>query len=701
MPKPLVIVESPAKARTIAGFLGDDYVVESSVGHIRDLPRSAKEIPAAYKGEEWAQRTGGVDYTSDFKAIYIVPNEKREQVKKLKSLLEDAEELYVATDEDREGESIAWHLLEVLNPQIPVRRMVFHEITDRAIHDAIENWRDLDRQLVDAQEARRILDRLVGWEVSPILWRMVRQGLSAGRVQSVATRLVVDRERERMAFRSASYHDLEGSFEAHDVAFPATLVELDGTRLATGRDFDASTGALSGKADVVLLDEERASALATGLDGATFAVESVEAKDYKQRPYAPFITSTLQQEAARKLRFSAARAMAVAQRLYERGYITYMRTDSTNLSGQAVAAARSEVEGRYGREYLPEKPRVYAGKVKSAQEAHEAIRPAGESFRHPDDVAGELDSDERRLYELVWKRTVACQMADARGKRVALRLGADAAVEGDTQRAVFAASGKTIEFPGFLRAYVEGSDDPDADLEDQERRLPSVEEGEEVACRDLEVASHATQPPARYTEASLVKELESRGIGRPSTYASVLDRVQSVGYVFKRGAALVPSWTGMGVTSLLEQLFPDFVDYDFTARMEQDLDAMANGEIELAPWLHDFYFGNGQVGLRQIVESGLEGADPKEACTIRLPGGDDSGDDLVVRVGRYGPYLQRGDSDEEKASIPDDLPPADPRARRRIGRPGEGRWPGPRHRPRDRPRDHGAHRPLRAVRAVG
>ncbi|HLF99076.1 MAG TPA: type I DNA topoisomerase [Acidimicrobiia bacterium] len=665
MPKPLVIVESPAKARTIAGFLGADYLVESSVGHIRDLPRSSKEIPKAYKGEEWAQRTGGVDYTSDFKPIYIVPPEKKDQVNKLKSLLTNASEVFLATDEDREGESIAWHLLEVLSPGVPVRRMVFHEITDRAIHEAIENWRELDRRLVDAQEARRILDRLVGWEVSPILWRMVRRGLSAGRVQSVATRLIVDRERERMAFRSASYHDIAGTFEARDIPFPASLVEVDGRRVASGRDFDPATGQLKGQADAVLLGDDDARTLVRALDGAEFTVATVDAKDYTQSPVPPFITSTLQQEAARKLRFSAGRTMAVAQRLYERGYITYMRTDSTNLSEQAVAAARGEVRARYGNEYLPATPRTYQKKVKSAQEAHEAIRPAGESFRHPDEVARELDNDESRLYDLVWKRTVACQMADAKGKRLSLRLTADAAT-GD--RVVFAASGKTIEFPGFLRAYVEGSDDPDADLEDQERRLPSVEVGEQVACQSLESAAHSTQPPARYTEASLVKELENRGIGRPSTYASVLDRIQSVGYVFKKGTALVPSWTGMAVTQLLERHFAEFVDYDFTARMEEDLDAMASGDIELAPWLHDFYFGNGQVGLRQMVDGRLDDVSPRDVCTIpigRVPAdgdegngdGDDSRDEVVVRVGRYGPYIQRGEIEDAKASIPDDLPP--------------------------------------------
>ncbi|HVM40951.1 MAG TPA: type I DNA topoisomerase, partial [Acidimicrobiia bacterium] len=601
-------------------------------------------------GEPWARL--GVDVDNDFKPVYVVPAEKRHQVRKLKQYLADASELYLATDEDREGESIAWHLLEVLSPSqaVPVRRMVFHEITERAIAEAIDNWRELDRRLVDAQEARRVLDRLVGWEVSEVLWKKVMQGLSAGRVQSVATRLVVARERERMAFRSASFHDLEGVFSARDVDFTATLVEVDGTRLATGRDFDAATGQLRGDTDVVALDEAAADDLRRRLEGADFAVAAVESRDYHQSPYPPFITSTLQQEAGRKLRFSAARTMAVAQRLYERGYITYMRTDSTNLSEQAVAAARTEVRTRYGAEFLPDAPRVYRKKVKSAQEAHEAIRPSGEVFRFPDDVRGEVDTDEFRLYELVWKRTVACQMADARGKRLSIRLSG---TTDDDRTTVFAASGKTIEFAGFLRAYVEGADDPDAELEDREVRLPSVEENEAVDCRSIETAAHATQPPARYTEASLVKELESRGIGRPSTYASVLQTIQSRGYVFKKGSALVPSWTAFAVTKLLEGHFDSLVDYDFTARMEEDLDGIARGEIEAAPWLHRFYFGNGQVGLKKLVADHLPEIDAREVNSIPI-GADGDGNDVVVRVGRYGPYLQRG---EDRASIPEDIAP--------------------------------------------
>jgi DNA topoisomerase-1 len=649
MPRPLVIVESPAKARTIAGFLGDAFVVESSVGHIRDLPRNASEIPKAYKGEPWARL--GVDVDNDFKPLYVIPAEKRDQVRKLKEMLGDASELYLATDEDREGESIAWHLLEVLSPPptVPVRRMVFHEITSRAIQEAIDNWRELDRRLVDAQEARRVLDRLVGWEVSEVLWKKVMQGLSAGRVQSVATRLVVARERERMAFRSASYHDLEGSFVAHDVPFSATLVEVGGRRVATGRDFDAATGQLRAGAEVVALDERAATGLARRLDGAAFGVSDVESRDYTQSPVPPFITSTLQQEAGRKLRFSAARTMAVAQRLYERGYITYMRTDSTNLSEQAVSAARSEIARRYGDAYLPSGPRTYRKKVKSAQEAHEAIRPAGDAFRFPDDLVGELDADESRLYDLVWKRTVACQMTDARGKRLVVRLGAAA---GD-EPVVFSASGKTIDFPGFLRAYVEGADDPDAELEDREVRLPDVTVGEGVECAALEVAGHATQPPARYTEASLVKELESRGIGRPSTYAAVIQTIQSRGYVFRKGTALVPSWTAFAVVQLLEGHFGELVDYDFTARMEESLDEIARGERDGAPWLRSFYFGNGEVGLKQLVADHLPAIDARAINSIPV-GPDAEGRDIVVRVGRYGPYLQRGD---DRASLPEDLAP--------------------------------------------
>jgi DNA topoisomerase-1 len=651
LPKPLVIVESPAKAKTIAGFLGPGYAVESSIGHIRDLPRKAQEVPAAYKDEPWAKRWG-VDVDNDFKPLYVVPAEKKAQVAKLKALLKDANEVFLATDEDREGEAIAWHLLEVLSPRVPVRRMVFHEITRAAIQDAVDHWRELDRKLVDAQETRRILDRLVGWDISEVLWKKVSPRLSAGRVQSVATRLVVERERSRMAFRSAGYWDLEGTFEAKGVAFGASLTSVDGKRLATGKDFESATGQLSAAAagTVALLDETAASGLVERLTGVDYSVTSVESRDWKQSPHPPFMTSTLQQEASRKLRFGAERTMRLAQKLYEAGYITYMRTDSVSLSEQAVAAARSEISERYGADYLPDKPRAYSRKVKNAQEAHEAIRPAGDRFRRPEEVAREVDADAARLYDLVWKRCVASQMADARGRRVSLRIGAESTA-GET--VLFSASGKTITFPGFLRAYVEGSDDPDAELEDREVRLPSLEQGESVANTEMEAAGHATQPPARYTEASLVAELETRGIGRPSTYASVIQTIQDRGYVWKKGSALVPSWTAFAVVKLLEQHFAHLVDYEFTARMEESLDDIARGERESVPWLRQFYFGNGVVGLRTLVEQRVPQIDAREINTIPI-GSDAEGCDIVVRVGRYGPYLSRGD---QTAPVPDGIAP--------------------------------------------
>ena len=667
MAKPLVIVESPAKARTIARFLGSEFVVESSVGHIRDLPKDAKEIPAAYKGESWARL--GVDVEGGFKPLYVVNSEKKHVVTKLKSLLKDATELYLATDEDREGESIAWHLMEVLNPPagMPVRRMVFHEITPQAIRDAVENWRQLDRRLVDAQEARRILDRLYGYEVSPVLWRKVLPRLSAGRVQSVATRILVERERARMRFRSASYSDIEAQFSApaapakagmDSPRFGATLVAIDGTRLATGRDFD-ETGARS-SADVVVLDSAGARALVDRLAGATFSVKSVDEKPYKRTPYPPFMTSTMQQEAGRKLRFTSQRAMSVAQRLYENGYITYMRTDSTALSETALNAARSQARQLYGAEYVPDQPRQYTRKVKNAQEAHEAIRPAGDSFRMPEQVAREVAPDEAALYELIWKRTIASQMADVRGKSVQVRITGRSSADEETE---FSAGGKVIEFPGFLRAYVEGSDDPDAELEDREVRLPALAVGDTVTAEALEPKDHATQPPPRYTEASLVKALEEMGVGRPSTYASIIATIQDRGYVWKKGSALVPSYTAFAVVNLLESHFGDLVDYAFTARMEDDLDGIAGGAKEAQPWLSKFYFGNagsaaaeadnGHSGLRDMVKERLEAIDPRAINSIPL-GTDPDGKEIVVRVGRYGPYLSR---DGETAAVPENIAP--------------------------------------------
>ncbi|HET9059222.1 MAG TPA: type I DNA topoisomerase [Acidimicrobiales bacterium] len=662
MAKPLVIVESPAKAKTIAGFLGDGYMVESSVGHIRDLPSDAGDIPPAFKGEPWARL--GVDVDNGFKPLYIVVPGKKERVTKLKSLLKQASELYLATDEDREGEAIAWHLMEVLSPRVPVRRMVFHEITREAIQRAVDNSRDLDRRLVDAQEARRILDRLYGYEVSPVLWKKVLQGLSAGRVQSVATRLLVERERTRMHFRTASYWDIEGRFQAEGGSFNALLVTLDGKRLATGRDF--GDDARLGRADAVLLDEAGARGLAARLEGRDFAVRTTEEKPWRRSPYAPFTTSTLQQEAGRKLRFPAARTMRVAQDLYEAGYITYMRTDSTTLSDQAITASRNVVRDLYGDNYLPSGPRRYDKKVKNAQEAHEAIRPAGDSFRHPERAG--LSGDQLRLYELIWKRTVASQMSDAQGTSVQVRLGATSSAGEDAE---FAANGRVVDFPGFLRAYVEGSDDPEAELEDREVRLPRLASGDALAAETLEPQGHSTQPPARYTEASLVKALEELGVGRPSTYATVIDTIQRRNYAWKKGSALVPSWIGFAVVSLLEKHFAKLVDYGFTAGMEEDLDEIARGEEEPLPWLTRFYFGQGPTaegatagtgaddgrsdpaGLKQMVTDRLGDIDARAVNSIPVGDGSSS---IVVRVGKYGPYLQEGETDR-RVSVPEDMAP--------------------------------------------
>ncbi|MGO8873646.1 MAG: type I DNA topoisomerase [Acidimicrobiales bacterium] len=705
--KPLVIVESPAKAKTIARLLGPGYVVESSIGHIRDLPRRADEVPAAYKGEAWSRL--GVDVDNGFKPLYVVSSEKKSQVAKLKQLVKQASEVYLASDEDREGESIAWHLLEVLAPRVPVKRMVFHEITRPAIERAVNEWRDLDRRLVDAQEARRILDRLYGYEVSPVLWKKIMPRLSAGRVQSVATRMVVERERARMTFRSAGWWGIDATFTTTDGSagaappaegtprsFAASLVAVDGVALASGRDFD-ETGALTSPESVVVLAEPEARALAAGLADAPFAVRSVTHKPFRRSPAPPFMTSTLQQEAGRKLRFGSKRAMQVAQRLYEDGWITYMRTDSTTLSSQALDAARAQASALYGAEYVPAQPRRYERKVKNAQEAHEAIRPAGESFRTPDEAARSLSGDEFRLYDLIWKRTVASQMADATGTSAQVRLaGTAVGPEGVAGReAEFAASGKVIQFPGYLRAYVEGEDDPEAELADREVHLPPMAEGEPVAVSDLEPGSHATQPPARYTEASLVKAMEELGVGRPSTYASVIATILDRGYVWKKGTALVPSFTAFAVVGLLERYFADLVDYGFTASMEDDLDAIAAGNEESLPWLTRFYFGtagtgdgskqatNGAIahtngsghtngngngngaepapvaghvrglGLKREVSTYLGEIDAREINSIPIGVGSD-GREIVARVGRYGPYLQHGD---DRVSIPEDLAP--------------------------------------------
>jgi DNA topoisomerase-1 len=655
--KSLVIVESPAKARTIARFLGDGYVVESSIGHIRDLPESAAEMPPDRK-HLW--KTYGIDIDKDFEPVYVVDSGKKQHIQRLKQLLKKANELYLATDEDREGESIAWHLQQVLQPKVPVRRMVFHEITRTAIQQALENPRQIDHRLVKAQEARRVLDRLFGYELSPVLWKKVKRGLSAGRVQSVATRILVERERDRMRFVAAQYWSVEGVFAKNDgPELTASLVAVDGRRLATGKDF-GEDGKLA-RADSLVLDEAAARALAEGLRGQSFQVLSIERKPYKRSPSAPFMTSTLQQEAGRKLRFSASRTMKAAQRLYESGYITYMRTDSTTLSEGAIATARATIEELYGRDYLPPAPRTYANKVKNAQEAHEAIRPAGEAWKTPEEVAREVGPDDAKLYELVWKRTLASQMQDMRGESIVVRIAGRSAASHGAREVEFSVAGNTIEFAGFYRAYVEGSDDPEGELESRERHLPPLTEGERLSGRSFEARGHQTQPPARYTEASLVRKLEELGVGRPSTYASTISTIQDRGYVFKKGTALVPSWTAFAVVTLLEQHFPELVDYAFTARMEDDLDAIANGEEEYAPWLRRFYFGeaaNGAPqratgGLKNMVAEHLGEIDARAVNSIAI-GKDPAGVDIVVRVGRYGPYLQRG---EDTVRIPEDLAP--------------------------------------------
>jgi DNA topoisomerase-1 len=687
----LVIVESPAKARTIAGYLGKGYVVEPSIGHIRDMPDKASEIPAKYKDQAWARL--GVDVDNDFNALYVVPPDKKQHVSKLKTLLKDADELYLATDEDREGEAIAWHLLEELKPKVPTRRMVFHEITPEAIARAVANPTELHHGKVDAYQTRRVLDRLYGYEVSPVLWKKITRGLSAGRVQSVATRLVVDRERERIAFRSASYWDLEAEFATADhgkeelpddpTSFTATLLSVDGKRVAQGRDF-TSIGQLKDPANTLHLDGDAAAALAQRLNDAeragtgNFHVSSVERKPYRRSPYAPFRTTTLQQEASRKLGYTAKYTMSVAQRLYENGFITYMRTDSITLSQTAIDAARQQARDLYGAEYVPDQPRTYASKVKNAQEAHEAIRPAGDQFRTPKQVqdAG-LRGDELRLYDLIWKRTVACQMKDATGESVSVRVLGNSTTN---ERAEFSASGKVITFYGFLKAYVESKDDK-AEQDDQERRLPPLTENDPLSVLRLAQAEHATRPPARYTEASLVKELEDREIGRPSTYASIIDTILRREYVFKKGTALVPSFLAFAVITLLERHFGQLVDYEFTAQMEDALDEISRGEAERVPWLKRFYFGSdgaaaggggagenagqqeppagagsGSVtpgrsdksGLKALV-SDIGDIDARDVSSFPL-----ADSDIVVRVGRYGPYLER---DGQRANVPEDLAP--------------------------------------------
>ncbi|OBI86211.1 type I DNA topoisomerase [Mycobacterium asiaticum] len=668
----LVIVESPTKARKLAGYLGSNYIVESSRGHIRDLPRAAADVPAKFKSEPWARL--GVNVDADFEPLYIISPEKKSTVTELKGLLKDVDELYLATDGDREGEAIAWHLMETLKPRVPVKRMVFHEITEPAILEAAQNPRDLDIDLVDAQETRRILDRLYGYEVSPVLWKKVAPKLSAGRVQSVATRIIVQRERDRMAFRSASYWDILARLDAsvsdpsaQPPTFAARLTNVDGLRVATGRDFD-SLGQLRKADEVIVLDEAGATGIAAGLRGAQLAVASVEEKPYTRRPYPPFMTSTLQQEAGRKLRFSSERTMSIAQRLYENGYITYMRTDSTTLSASAINAARNQARQLYGDEYVSPSPRQYTRKVKNAQEAHEAIRPAGETFATPDGVRRELDGDEFRLYELIWQRTVASQMADARGTTLSLRING----QSNGRDVVFSASGRTITFAGFLKAYVETVDElAGGEADDAESRLPQLTQGQRLDAIELTPDGHSTNPPARYTEASLVKALEELGIGRPSTYSSIIKTIQDRGYVHKKGSALVPSWVAFAVTGLLEQHFGRLVDYDFTAAMEDELDAIASGNERRTNWLNNFYFGGEHGvadsvarsgGLKKLVGINLEGIDAREVNSIKLFD-DAQGRPVYVRVGKNGPYLERtvtGDNGEptpQRANLNDSLTP--------------------------------------------
>jgi len=651
----LVIVESPAKAKTISRYLGSGYTVEASIGHIRDLPKGAKDMPTELKKEKWAYL--GVNVDLDFEPIYIISSDKGKQIKKLKDGLKKATTLYLATDEDREGEAISWHLCEVLKPKVPVRRLVFHEITKSAITNALQNTRDIDEDLVHAQETRRIIDRLYGYEVSPLLWRKIGGKLSAGRVQSVAVRLIVERERERMKFHEATFWDLLGTFstKTDDKPFQAALVSVGGRNIPTGKDFDSSTGKLI-DTKKLLLDEKMARDLAAKLRSGEAKVVGIDDRPYTQKPYAPFTTSTLQQEANRKFGFTARTTMSLAQSLYENGYITYMRTDSTTLSNEAIKAARDLVSTQYGKEFLPDAPRIYQTKVKNAQEAHEAIRPTGSRFDLPSTLQSSLKYDEFRLYDLIWKRTVASQMADARCRRVTITIQID-----DAQ---FEVSGSTIEFPGFLRAYVEGSDDPDAELADREVILPQVKEGEVINCLHLEAKSHTTKPPVRYSEASLTRTLEEKGIGRPSSYASIIETILNRHYVFKKGNALVPTWTAFAVCQLLETHLPGLVDYTFTAQLEDQLDCISRGEMGHVDYLKSFYFGGEaasggktstkNAGLKKTLENKISEIDARDVSQIVIGKPEEGSDPIYLRVGRFGPFLQHG---ERKASISDTIPP--------------------------------------------
>lgn len=644
MGKSLVIVESPTKAKTIEKFLGKQFIVKASYGHVRDLPNSAAEIPSHIKKEKWSRL--GIDVENEFQPLYIIPEEKKKRVADLKKSLESADELLLATDEDREGESISWHLLEVLKPKIPVKRMVFHEITDSAIKHALESPRNVDDNLVRAQETRRIIDRLYGYTVSPLLWKKMAPRLSAGRVQSVALRLLVERERERISFKSSIFWDLKATFRklTGSGEVEAELTHVDGVRVADGKDFDPKTGQLNSTSNAVALDQERATQLREQVNNSQAKVLSVEEKPFVSKPIAPFTTSTLQQEGSRKLGFAARRTMQVAQSLYENGYITYMRTDSTTLSDEAIAAARDHIRRDFGAEYLPAEPRIYRTKVKNAQEAHEAIRPAGEAFASPAEVKAKLGIDAFKLYDLIWKRTLACQMKDAEGTRISVQI--------ECGPGRFRASGKTISFAGFLRAYVEGADDPEAEMADKEKILPPLKESEALGVNKVEALEHQTQAPARFTEGSLIKELERLGIGRPSTWATIVDVVLSRTYAFKKGQALVPSFLAMAVIGLMERFFGTVVDYEYTASMEEDLDRISRGEASFVPYLTDFYKG-ASPGLQRLVADGEEKIDPRDVCGREI-GKQQDGTVVEVRIGRYGPFLTNGTT---RSSLPEDLAP--------------------------------------------
>lgn len=648
--KSLVIVESPTKTKTISKYLPKGYDVDSSMGHIRDLPSSAKQIPAKYKKESWSNL--GIDPDNRYFAIYVTPPDKKKIVKRLKDKLKDVDELILATDEDREGEAISWHLLEVLKPKVPVKRMAFREITKEAVLNALDNTRDIDMNLVYAQETRRILDRLAGYTVSPLLWKKISPGLSAGRVQSVAVAFLVQRERERMKFKSGTYYDLQAVLQksGENDEFKADLTHVGGKRVASGKDFDENTGKLKKPDSVVLLDEEASSNLVEALKTANWAVSEVEVKIQKRNPAPPFITSTLQQEANRKFGMSARDTMSVAQKLYEKGFITYMRTDSTRLSSQAIEAARDGIVAQYGEDYLFERVRNYTAKGKSAQEAHEAIRPAGSKFIMPEKSG--LKDREFKLYDLIWKRTIATQMAEAELEFTTATITAT----NNGTSADFRAGGKKILFPGFFRAYVEGSDDPDAALENQENFLPALSKGDATDLQDLNFSSHETKPPARYTEATLVKELEKRGVGRPSTYATVISTIQDRGYAKLEAKALVPSFTAFAVTALLEEHFPDLVDSDFTSNLEDKLDGVATGSVDPVEYLDDYYKGDN--GLRAKVDTQEDKIDPQKAKLLDLP--LDGLEGISVAVGRFGPYAKMKKGEEEvSTSLPMDMDPSD------------------------------------------